>query len=103
MSVALLIERNGEENLSTPVATEAVFRRHWLPVCVELKLQWIPLFESGLPVSEQDRPWILDELQRFEMLVQQREPNSDIARRASTLADALHSINFNEGVSAYIG
>ena len=103
MSVALLIEMNGEENISIPVATEVVFRRYWLPVCIELDFKWIPLFESGLPVSEQDRPFILEELHRFELWVLEHDIQPEIAERAKLLASTLRSINFGPTVSTYIG
>ncbi len=103
MSVALLVEDASGGGRSLPVATEVVFERSWLPVCEELGLEWLPLFESGLPVAEEDRPFVLAELERFEKTIRAADPDSEIADRARSLTDALRAIDFGSGTSAYIG
>ena len=62
MSVALVVtDTEGHDSLK-PVATESVFNREWLPIAEKNNLQFIKLFSTGLPVQQEDIPYILDEM-----------------------------------------
>lgn len=67
MSVALLFKMNtGQEKFdSIPISTEDAFAKRWLPGCVALKLQKVPLFSDGIDIESGEIPDILDELQRL--------------------------------------
>ena len=103
MSIVPLVEGPSSAPPSLPIATEAVCQQTWLPACTALGLQWVPLFESGLPLTKADRPFVLEELKRFEGWVRSNAADAEPADRAQTLARALAKVTFDSGVSVYIG
>ncbi|MDP2316560.1 MAG: hypothetical protein Q8P41_26945 [Pseudomonadota bacterium] len=68
MSVAALFEGPAAEAIGCeyiPVATEAVFEELWVPACGTLGLRWVPCFQSGIPITSEDLPDVIDELDRL--------------------------------------
>lgn len=65
MSISLLVTYDTDEQSLVPVASEQVFSDYWQPVCTQLHLQWLPLFQTGIPVSKEDIPTILSELNQL--------------------------------------
>src|SRR5215471_18234767 len=65
MSVVLLLtsKSNRDYRELTPVATQQDFVSKWLPGCSALKLEWVPLFETGIVVDSADIEVMLAELQ----------------------------------------
>lgn len=77
MSVALLIQPRGtdpEEARLVPIATQDVFKRHWLPACEALALRWVPMFETGIPLEPLDIPPVLTELRVLKRWAEQEAP-----------------------------
>lgn len=107
MSVQLLIEGPDDQGRSVPVASEQVFSRYWLPLCDVLGLQWIPLFQTGLPIGGEDLGDVVLELHRFIDEAQSRGAEdgawSGVAMRAVGLLEALRGVRFDDGESAYLG
>lgn len=65
MSVSLLVKHVSSTVQSVPVASQAFFRQYWRPLGKTLGLEWIPLFESGIPLDKSDVGLVLAELARL--------------------------------------
>ena len=53
MSVCLMISNpinKNEEAYYVPISTERVFREYWMPIIIDLDLQWIKCFQSGIEI-----------------------------------------------------
>ena len=64
MTIALIIHNpiNELEERSIPISTESFFTDAWQPLAKVLNLQWIPLFQTGVFITNEDQDKILDEL-----------------------------------------
>lgn len=97
MSVALLIEEvNGKEiNEYVPVATQESYLNNWKPISDKSNFGWIPLFESGGTFTEDDLPFILEELHKFKLLCE-KETSSEfvtINTRVTLLISKLENLS----------
>ena len=54
-----------EKSLSISIATEEFFSRVWNLGCQELKLDWIPIFSTGVDVIKEDLASIKIELKKL--------------------------------------
>ena len=103
MSVALVItDTEGHDSLK-PVATESVFNSEWLPIAEKHQLQFITLFSTGLPVQQEDIPYILDELSIFIDTIRSNPAQSSILERAVMLSDELKRLQSEGFGELYIG
>ncbi len=85
MSVSLLISSNNipeEEWINIPLASEASFKTQWMPICRELNLEFIPLFEVGFDIDLQTSDYVMQELK---LVKQARKKN-----RRLTLSMKVH-------------
>ncbi len=75
MSVALLItkEKEGRDEL-VPIATESGYINLWMPVIRQLKLEWMPLFQTGISLEAEDLPRVLKELEVFVTAAEKLKP-----------------------------
>jgi hypothetical protein len=109
MSVALSIRARGTSNAApriVPVATQEVFKRYWLPGSEALGLQWVPLFETGIPLGKDDVPVVLRELRALEARIQGNAPETVavIAERLERLIAELSGLGESlEQVELFIG
>ncbi|OKP91352.1 hypothetical protein [Paenibacillus sp. P32E] len=68
MAISVIInnpQNEFEKKFYIQIAYLSFFRRCWIPGINELGLKWVELFESGVNVSEEDLPIILDELNQL--------------------------------------
>lgn len=67
MSVSLLIKYHnpGKRSRLVPIATEDTFEQYWQTASSRLALKWVPIFQSGLPLRNDDIPLIVAELDRL--------------------------------------
>ena len=72
MTVVLLIN----STRSVPIAPESVFTQYWQRGCSELGLRWVPWFQPGIEISQQDLPAVLEELSRLQVWA--KSPDSAI-------------------------
>jgi len=65
MSISLTIEKVEGKilNQNIPISGQQFFEENWLPACEQLQLKWLPLFKTGIPIDEQDLPFVFNELQ----------------------------------------
>lgn len=54
-----------EKSLSILIATKEFFSRVWVKGCEELKLEWIPIFSTGIDILRQDLIPIKIELEKL--------------------------------------
>lgn len=64
-----------ERRFHVPVATETFFASYWQPAAEQLKLQWIPLFSTGVDIELVDLPDVLEELGRLKQWGQMQAPS----------------------------
>jgi|GEM_PF-1002661 len=113
MSVSLSIsykEASKKEQL-VPIATEKLFESYWQPIAIRLDSHWIPLFQTGLPVSNEDLPEIMGELRAMESWLCSKiaantsdEVYTHILKRLTTLIEKLDFANNNPDIQElYIG
>jgi hypothetical protein len=69
-------------------------------------LQWVPLFQTGLPLKPEDIPLIIEELVRLEQwLSGQREGSvpQTVVLRIDQLIQALQQVQGDAQAQVYIG
>jgi hypothetical protein len=65
MSISLVISNANipeEKWENTPIASEENFEKIWLPICEQLQLEYIPLFETGLDIDSGSLEEVMIEL-----------------------------------------
>ncbi|MFD0589941.1 hypothetical protein ACFQZE_18330 [Paenibacillus sp. GCM10027627] len=78
MSISAFIpgaQTEEEHRFYVPVATETFFATYWQPAAGELKLQWVPLFSTGVDIEAVDLPDVLRELVRLKQWGQEQVPS----------------------------
>lgn len=110
MSISLLIKDPKQKNdRIVPIAAEDTFLSSWLPVAKQLRLQWIPIFQTGLPISNADIPFVLQDLRLLKKVTS--EPASGevggvaklMTERIERLIAELEALKDEPNVDAYIG
>ncbi len=75
MSVSLLISGNNlpeKEWKNIPLASEESFKTLWIPVCKELNLEFIPLFETGFDIDLDSLDYVLQELKLVKQAMEKK-------------------------------
>ena len=109
MSVALSIQPLGTPGAApriVPVATQDVFKRYWLPGSEALGLQWVPLFETGIPLAQDDVPDVLRELRALDDWTRVHAPDAAAvigARLERLIAELSGVVGSSEQVKVFIG
>src|SRR5262245_32431667 len=112
MSVAVLvsyIEGAGPDSgpAYLPVATESVYRSHWLRAAEQLGCVWLPRFQTGAPVALEDLPAVRAELERVRDHFAQLPPGDtvleQVRERSRWLVSELARIDPGVIVELYIG
>jgi hypothetical protein len=113
MSISLLIElkeSSRKEARLVPIATEQIFSIYWQPACDILDLKWITLFQSGLPIdNEEERRMIVSELSQLKLhfvkdeQVLDRSAIDHIISRIDDLTREIMSISDLDLYELYIG
>lgn len=108
MSVSAFIphpENEEELGFNVPVASEAFFNAYWMPAAEELNLQWVPIFSTGIDISEEDLPDVLGELDRLKQWAAGRggEEMEQMLSRIDMLMARLPQAFEREGAVVYIG
>ena len=86
---------HAEQRYVVPVATQALFRDVWMAGASALGLRWVPLFETGTPLTQTDLPLVIDELTALRIWAEaSRQP---IVDRLQTLIAELEKVR---GLSA---
>ncbi len=112
MSVSLLLEYSDlqKQSRTIPIATEDFFETYWLPASKLLQLTWIPAFQSGVKVSQEEIPSILSELEMLKQLMTS-DPLPELSEsvmehfvtRIDLLTTELRAIGNETRVNIYIG
>lgn len=90
MTVALTVLDSPDEadkQICLPIATEATFKTLWIKGAESLGLNWLPLFQTGIPLEAADKDYILSELGQFEDWLQSE--NIDSAEK-SRIKQRIH-------------
>lgn len=109
MSVSLLITSatDGQRGRMLPIASEQIFNQYWVPAATRLKLEFVPLFQTGLPVNREDIPYILDELQQLRTFFETQQVASGttltLIERVDGLAHMLEGLLHTSSEDIYIG
>jgi len=107
MAVVLLVRPSKEEGIEfdVPVAPMSTFRELWLPACEVLGLKWVPQFETGIPVSVEDVPDVLEELRALKAWLDQpgNATAPIIGERVEMLMDGLEKASKNPHAYITIG
>ncbi|MFC0331196.1 hypothetical protein ACFOLF_22515 [Paenibacillus sepulcri] len=109
MSISAFIpepENEFERFFNVPVATEAFFQECWEPAVKALGLQWVPVFSSGIDITKEDLPAVLDELERLKQWAEQElsgERRGQILVRIERLAAELPKALERDGAVVFIG
>lgn len=106
MSVAAFIIEPQDRDFYVPVASEAFFCKCWIPASIELKLQYIPLFQSGVDIQKDDLPRLFQELSQLMNWSKQnlsKEDDVHLCSRAELLKTKLTKAFTEEGVIVFIG
>jgi hypothetical protein len=105
MSVAILIEFKdpAREELYVPLATQGVYSSEWLPMARELGLYWVPLFLTGISVSVEDLPVVVQELERLRSGLVGAPGKSPIVQRLDFVLERLRAVDSQEIAELFIG
>ena len=110
MSVGLLVSPRGVEDphgdFYIPVAAESTFRDYWIPGCEALQLQWVPLFQTGIPVRCEHIPAVIAELEQLRVWMTQH-PDQEMAEhllgRMDRLLAELQRLQHHPELDVFIG
>ena len=108
MSIGLLLEYTVPTKKSgfVPIATEEAFHTYWQPGCAALHLQWVPLFQTGLPLQQEEISLIIEELvllkQWLSGQIETGVPQVVVVR-IEQLIQALQKVQGDSQVTMYIG
>jgi hypothetical protein len=105
MSVALLItmQDDPEARRLVPVATQQIFRDHWMRGCRDLGLRWVPQFETGIPLSKDDIPEVLEDLRVLRLWAKGANVPGWIQSRMDNLARELMSLDWSLPIDVSVG
>ena len=105
MSVGLLLtSKTGREHRELmPVAAQSIFASKWLPGCSELKLTWVPLFETGIVVDPSNASAVLEELHQLRAWMVQRAGYEYESERLSRLIDGVENARTRPDLDIFIG
>jgi hypothetical protein len=108
MSIGLLLEYAVPTIKSdvVPIATEEAFRKYWQPGCAALHLRRVPLFQTGLPLQQEDSSSVIEELVLLKEWLSCRmktDVPQAVVRRIDHLIQALHKVQGDTQVAVYVG
>lgn len=108
MSIGLLLEyaRPTKKSAIVPIATEEAFHKYGQPGCAALHLQWVPLFQTGLPLKQEDIAWVIEELVRLKQWLSCHMENDvpqAVVARIDQLMQSLQKVQGDAQVALYIG
>jgi len=105
MSVAILIEfkDSTRDELYIPLATEGTYSSEWVPPAKHLGLHWLPLFQTGISVSVEDLPTVMDELRRLRGVLADDRRKSSAVERLDFALERLHELDIREVAGIFIG
>lgn len=106
LSVAAIILEPKDRSFYVPVATEAFFRKCWIPAIRQLNLSIVSLFDPGVDLREDDFPLLCEELARIKAWADERlseEERAHIRSRIDGLIAKLTEAFAEEGVVVFIG
>lgn len=108
MSICLMVkyEVPTPKSHMLPIATEAAFQKYWQPGCAALHLQWIPLFQAGFPLKQEDISLVIGELVQLKMWLSRNEGAAvprDVVARIDLLVQTLQELCGESQAEVYIG
>lgn len=108
MSISLIVkfEVPTQKSRILPIATEAAFQKYWQPGCAALHLQWIPLFQAGFPLKQEDIPLVIGELVQLKTWLSCNETAAvpqDVVTRIDLLTQSLQELCAEPQAEVYIG
>ena len=86
-----------------PVATQEVFKTYWKQGAQVLGLRWVPLFETGIPVQEDDIADVVSELEKLANWARQSEVPDFVVTRIDVLIESLVEVRGSSGVDVFVG
>lgn len=94
MSILLMVRPKGSPKPSstTPIATEEVFEKEWLPGIVALGSQWLPVFQVGVDLELSDLPVVIAELLELRNWFVVTNSRSGVIDRVDLLLSELNSL-----------
>ena len=105
MSVSLLVtsKTNPEQRSLVPVAAQTIFTSRWLPGCNALSLEWVPLFETGIPVDASNAEEVSRELTRLRQWMTEQPGYQYEVERISRLIQELDNVKSNDDLEVFVG
>ena len=108
MSISLIVEFEvpTQKSRILPIATEAAFQKYWQPGCAALHLQWIPLFQAGFPLKQEDISSVIGELVQLKTWLSRNEGAAvpqDVVARIDLLVQKLQELCGESQAEVYIG
>ena len=109
MTVSLFMktQRDGDERV-VPISTERVFEDYWQPAARKLGLKWVPLFQTGLPLEQEDIPVVLEELEKLRTAFEKpshvpADTDEYVLGRLNLLIEELKTTVASSDLDIYIG
>jgi hypothetical protein len=105
VSIALLLtsKSNPDQRELVPVAAQAIFAAKWLPACSVLKLEWVPLFETGIAVEPANVEAVVQELERLRAWMTQQTGYAHESQSLTRLIDGIEAARTNPDLEIFIG
>lgn len=93
MSVALLVlYDNDAQNELLPLSPERYYSETVIPFAERHHLIWFPLFKTGIPISTDSLPAIIEEFHTVALLLQNELPNSEYNLLQQRLPPIIHRL-----------
>lgn len=109
MSVALIISPKAGvaivegSSKTIPIATQEIFNAYWKQGGQVLGLRWVPMFETGIPVQEDDIPDVVFELKRLAEWARRSAVPDSVVARIDVLIAALVKVQGSPDVDVFVG
>lgn len=110
MSIAIMIDKpknEEEKNFYIPIATEETFQKYWLKASEELHLKWVPIFQTGIFIENEDKQVIRTEITEVKNWIVENVSDIDkkrnLEKRIDYILDSLSKVFEDKNMKLYIG
>ena len=102
MSVAMIITDRNSEKRMIPVATEQTYEDVWQAGARALGLEWVELMQTGVDITAENRPAIVDELNKLGVWFEEHGHSYERVR-LTTLLGEIEALRFEDVSRAWVG
>lgn len=85
------------------IATQEIFRTYWRQGGQVLGLRWVPMFETGIPVQEDDISDVVFEVKKLAEWARRSDVPDSVVERMNVLIAELLKVQGSPDVDVFVG